>query len=153
MDPLSISASIAGLVSLLGSLIAQASKYASDLRDANKTLTDFIQDLVYLKGVLTGFEAYIKVRSDLGPERSPLVTGLSRPSGAIKDCNQAIRSMIEWSGKCERNPGQRQRKLKLSLFMRGLLTWPLTKDATDGHLRRIERLKCTFILALSDDNL
>jgi hypothetical protein len=153
MDPLSIAGSIAGLASLAGNLIAKVSKYVSDLRDANENLTDFIQELVYLKGVLTGLEAFVKVRSASGSERSTLVTGLATPNGAIEDCNRAIRSITESLEKCERNPGLKRRKLNSSLSTRGLLTWPLTKDATDGHLRRIERLKCTFILALSGDNL
>jgi hypothetical protein len=45
MDPLSIAAGIAGLVTLVAEVISKATRYSSDLRDAAIDLSDFIQEL------------------------------------------------------------------------------------------------------------
>jgi hypothetical protein len=60
---------------------------------------------------------------------------------------------METLEKCERNPGAKRRKFNSTISAVGRLKWPLTKELIEGHIRRIERLKNTFILALSTDSL
>lgn len=153
MDPLSIAASIAGLVTLVAEVISKAAKYSSDLRDATKDLSDFVQELIYLKGVLSGLEAFLRVRATIASTPSLGLDGLAAPNGAIQDCQSALDAIMETLKKCERNPGSKRRKLSHKLGTKALLIWPLTKEATERHLRRIERLKCTFTLAISAENM
>jgi hypothetical protein len=154
MDPLSISASVAGLITLAGALISKSKAYGSGVLNAPKELTEFIQELTYLKGVLSGLDAFLRLRAAATPAgRSEVATGLAGPGGAVNDCLSALESITETLEKCERNPGAKRRKLNSTMSASGRLKWPLTKESTEDHIRRIERLKNTFTLALSTDNL
>lgn len=153
MDPISLAASIADLVTLATALIQWSTKYASDLRHARKDLADFIQELTYLKGVLSGLDAFLKLRTAAAPPGDTLLHNLGLPHGAIDDCRSAMESITKSLEKCERNPGAKRRKLNAALSFKSHLTWPLTKEMTENHMRRVERLKCTFTLALSADGL
>ena len=153
MEPLSIVVSIAELAKFAGDLITKATKYGLELKETCKDFEDLIQELIYLRGTLNGVEAFLKVRSSDGSQQPVAVLdGLAAPNGAIEGCRSALDAILKSLQKCEDNPGGERRRLNSSLSTKGFLTWPFTKEVTEGHLKRVERFKCTFTLAISADN-
>ena len=154
MDPFSITAGVAGLVTLVGTLISKGKAYGSGVNSAPKELAEFIQELTYLKGVLGGLDAFLRVHVAATPVGSPeVLKGLAGQGGAVNQCRSALESIKETLEKCERNPGAKRRKFNSTMSASGRLKWPFTRESTEGHIRRIERLKNTFIVALSTDSL
>lgn len=132
MDPLSISASVAGLLALTQQLI----QGIRDIKGADKERSSIRDEVFYLSGLLFNLDGYVKsnelqkgVMSFLGGERGPLAQ--------LKKDLEYLHSKI-----C---PVAGLKKLGKSV------SWPFQKNDIEALLRRTERQKSLILLAMGND--
>lgn len=74
MDPLSVAASVAGLIRVGGQLVPALYSLGSTLKDANNDAQAAASELATMSIVLQGLQAYIVGRSCANPQRLHLIT-------------------------------------------------------------------------------
>ncbi|OMP85154.1 Sensor protein gacS [Diplodia seriata] len=142
-DPLSVAASIAGLVALADIVFVRAFKYAKEAKGANKEISALANELQSLSGVLHSLHLRI---SGLGNDeqahtatyRSDLVDSCIRLLVTVRDKLQEHKP-----GEQEQGPSRSLRKLK----------WPFSAKETKSLITDIERHKSTLTMALSADSM
>lgn len=135
MDPLSIAASVAGLLSLAGSVISTGYELVSKLKTRGDNITALVNEIAAFSGVLVG------VNSRVAAAGSNLVP-LAQPTGhtidqAIKACKKSLQDADELF-----------RSLESTNSFKLLLKGDATKYQTDELMARIEHYKSLFILYL-----
>ncbi|KAL0253403.1 hypothetical protein SLS55_010382 [Diplodia seriata] len=142
-DPLSVAASIAGLVALADIVFVRAFKYAKEAKGANQEISALANELQSLSGVLHSLHLRI---SGLGNDeqahtatyRSDLVDSCIRLLVTVRDKLQEHKP-----GEQEQGPSRSLRKLK----------WPFSAKETKSLITDIERHKSTLTMALSADSM
>jgi hypothetical protein len=74
MDPLSVAASVAGLVSLAGQLVPALYNLGSTVKEANKDAQAAATEVASMSVVLQGLQTYIIGRTRANPQRLRLIT-------------------------------------------------------------------------------
>lgn len=74
MDPLSVAASVAGLVSLAGRLVPALYNLSSAVKEANKDAQAAALEVAGMSVVLQGLQTYIIGQSQAAPQRLRLIT-------------------------------------------------------------------------------
>ena len=74
MDPLSVAASVAGLVSLAGQLVPALYNLGSAVKEANKDAQAAATEVASMSVVLQGLQTYIMGRTKANPQRLRLIT-------------------------------------------------------------------------------
>jgi hypothetical protein len=135
MDPLSISASVAGLITLTGSCLKLSRKWigpsefgTSDLKSIEKALYEF-------SGVMKTFETHLEIHED----DVARLNSLNYLKPALEQCNMALEVMKEFVGGCS--------------FIGKHMIGPKFDRKLKASLRVLDRAKELFMLALQADQL
>jgi hypothetical protein len=142
-DPLSISASVAGLLSLIIQVADGTYQYASSVRNAPSAVTALLKELQALKTVLVKLD-------DL--------THDEHNSQAVLNRDAAVVSLLDIES-CTAEIAKLQRKLGSRLDVRGRMSivqhliWPFLEDSTMQMAKKLHSYVDIFHLALSMDSL
>jgi ankyrin repeat protein len=139
MDPLSISASIAGLVTLADVVIDRTYKTIITCKNAGPDAQRLLEETTALIGTL-------KALDNLGQNDSHHLES-QLPSAQVTGCRDILLKVREKLDKANPNGQNTLVKIKRTLL------WPITKAETDKILESMERYKATFSLCLSVDLL
>lgn len=142
MDPLSLTASVAGIVQLAGAVYQGIAKYIRDVRGASREIEDLAVELRNVFGILNNLSLLISTLehdhrlsalndSHLNALRRTLYTLDLQVSRAARD--------LDGGSKPD------------AIFRR--LRWPFSKDETKDLLRDMTRHKDNISLALSADSM
>lgn len=137
MDPLSLSASIAGIAGFAETIVSKTYKYIKDAKNADKSIARFFAEVQALLWVLEGIKHTLKLMSDDNLRIEPSVRG------HIKNCLQLVKEVKDGLGDPE--------VAKQSPFKKiwRHLKWPFDKDETEDLVKRLERQKTALSLAFS----
>jgi uncharacterized protein (DUF2147 family) len=144
-DPLSITASIAGLLSLVISVTDTTFQYVTSARNASSTISALFQELQSLKAVL--------VKLDEVSHTGEAIDNLQ----ASKD-GEVVISMLDIET-CSANLTKIQGKLKARMDESGSskklqrFIWPFLEDSTVQMVKQLHRYVDIFHVALSADAL
>lgn len=154
-DPLSIAASVAGLLSLSQVFIELTCAYVTDVKSCPADLRELEKEVEGLCGVLLTLESAIKRIPDSRVLPAPSdpdgcavfqmsanLSGLAMVVKCLDDCRSIIEEVSEALKKC--NP---KTALGMQKGVRALV-WPFKKKNTQSRIDRLERHKQTFQLAL-----
>jgi len=138
-DPLSISASVAGLLSLTLSVSNACFQYLSSVRNSSASVASFYQEIGSLKSVLVRLDELTHTLST----SSQYLTSLNSLSllDGIAECRQGLEQIHE---KLDRRFGR-------NALSRGFhcLMWPFAKQETLDIVKRLYRFKSIFYLSMS----
>jgi len=138
-DPLSIAASIAGLLSLAGPILAEGYTYIVSVRDSPNALKQLLSEIAR-PGAILGQIDELARESVTALENSISEVITADTIKTASDLLKAVQSSIK---KCERIPGQSAKNLGRAIV------WPFKEREVKENLDRFERLINTFELALS----
>lgn len=139
MDPLSLAASIAGLISLTLTVTKTTTDYVSSFRHAPEESVQLAEELSALSGALDALSRFLTSKSaDLKTfsSTSTLVSSTSSCRGNLEALQDTLEDFIEASG------GRRWYKR---------LAWPLKKDDHVKAVSTIQRFTQIFHFSLSID--
>lgn len=139
MDPLSISASVAGLITLADVVIDRTYKTIITCKNAGPDAQRLLEETTALIGTL-------KALDNLGQNDSHHLES-QLPSAQVTGCRDILLKVREKLDKTNPNGQNTLVKIKRTLL------WPITKAETDKILESMERYKATFSLCLSVDLL
>lgn len=131
-DPLSVTASIAGLCGLAIQLMGLTAEYVKGVKDAPKTVEEFHQEATALQAVLDDLKSYLQKT----PPTNTFEDG-SVMRVAIKNCEKKLR---EIKGKLEKN------SISNTRVSRGLhrLTWPFEEKGCRQATESLHRYVSIF---------
>lgn len=144
MDPLSISASIAGLISLTEIAVKNGFRLIKDSTDAEDIVKKLFYELNALYGVL---QSLFNVVSVLETADTPASYSHGAQSHLITAC---LATIIKVEKILEKVAAKRNKNLQR---VKQRLRWPLNADETLGLLNEIERHKSSISLAVTVDEL
>ncbi|EEU38378.1 uncharacterized protein NECHADRAFT_77073 [Fusarium vanettenii 77-13-4] len=145
MDPLSISASIAGLVAVADLVFRHSTKYLNGARKEAEDISHEVKNLsIILHNLsLVAFELEETQSSDSTQQKSNL-----KPHH-LHDCQQLLRRLEQGLVSTQPNLGSTSRIERLQ----SRLAWPFSSSDTKEILRDVRRHKQTIKLALEADTL
>ncbi|KAJ4253821.1 hypothetical protein NW762_010216 [Fusarium torreyae] len=142
MDPLSVSASVAGLVTLADLVFRATLRYAKSVKGAPKEVQDLlneIKDLSLLLHNLSMVALGLEIQTD--PQSGP-----SPPKPYhLHECRQLLRRIEEGLPKFEGKSGLEK--------LQSRLKWPFSTSDTKEMLQAISRHKQTINIALAADSI
>jgi exopolysaccharide biosynthesis predicted pyruvyltransferase EpsI len=144
MDPLSISASIAGLIMITNSIVTNGFKYLSEFKQSDETVKNLFREVNLLFGTLHSLQ---NVASRLEREQDQGSISHITRIHHINACDNTLRkvqSQLEKVAAKKNTTTDRTRQRVL---------WPLSKAETKDLLLEVERQKTSLSLALSVDNM
>jgi hypothetical protein len=136
-DPLSISASVAGLLSLVITVADTTYQYVSTARNAPSAIAAMFAELQALKGVLIKLDDMTHKSDRQSVNSFPLVD-MERCQGDLQKIQQKLKKRLGSGGSM--NPVQR-------------LMWPFLEDNTTQMVKQLHRYVEIFHVTLSADNL
>ena len=142
MDPLSVSASIAGVVSLADTVFRRTFKYAKNVREAPKVISKLSAELGTLYGVLSSLHLVVCQLEGETFDPTTKVHYLHSCGQTLEKANSILEKYDTAS-----LPG---RSIKAITKRTG---WPFSIRETEGLLAEIERHKTTLGLALTADGM
>lgn len=137
-DPLSIAASIAGVISLADIVFIRTRKYLSSAKNADKEVKDLAQELLLLSGALHSLSRLAQAL-DADGLKDKHIDNLRMHH--IAACHATLDEVAKKLKKLEDNTTKRK------------LVWPLVSDRTKEFLVEIARHKQNIDLALTADSL
>ena len=141
-DPLSISASIAGLIALADSVFRGTFKYLKNVKDAPKEISKLSSELGLLYGVLNSLRL---VADQLGDERFDSTIRLHH----IHSCLQTLEKVKAILNKHDTTSLSDHAAQAMKRRMR----WPFSISEAKDLIMEIERHKSTLSLALTADGM
>ncbi|KAH7349169.1 hypothetical protein BKA66DRAFT_293338 [Pyrenochaeta sp. MPI-SDFR-AT-0127] len=149
-DPLSVAASIASLLAIAGKIIHQTYKYGADAKGAPKEMSSFLKELTIMTSLLTALKSLVdsqpQSQSTISSEFTTISTVCVK-HGALDFCKEILRDIHNALDSHEDTPPSAKRQ-KIHVLT-GRLRWPFKKEETEALVRRLERVKSAFTLALS----
>lgn len=139
MDPLSVTASIAGVLSLTDIVIRRLFQYVQSVREAKQEISALLRETSNLGGVLRSLEILARQF-----ETAQLQTEFQ--THHINACYSTLNRLEKLLS--NHSPSKAQNALK-SLKLK--LHWPLSKSEAEQFLEELERHKSTLSLALDAD--
>ena len=146
-DPLSIAASIAGLLSLAGPILAEGYTYIASVRDSPNALKQLLSEISRLEAVLGQID---ELASESATNNSIVQTQCARQRisevitpDTVKTASDLLKSVHASIKMCERTPGQSAKNIGRAIV------WPFKEREVKEKLDRFKRLIHTFELALS----
>ena len=131
MDGLSGFASVVAVLDLSAKLSSTCYRYYRSAKGAKEEIQSILDELSSLQLVLRRIET---LETDSSTSSSVVHEILRSPNGPLYQCGQSLNQLLIKLESCRS------------------LTWPLKSNEVESHLVAIERLKTTFILALSTDH-
>ena len=149
MDPLSVTASITGIVLTVESIVSAIYKYAKGIKEARADIRQLCSELFGLKAALE--HVRMSAQFFLEPEKSaeqPQIFSTSLlQSSQFGDMLSTAKSMLDdLLKRLTKNPGRVNSILTSTV-------WPLKQDDINKYLVRLERFKSYFVLATTTDNM
>jgi len=141
-DPLSIAASIAGLVSLTDTLFRTVIKFSREVKGAKQEITNLATEVRDLSGVL----------HNLSLLAASLENCTQETVFRLHHVNSCRQSIIDVQSKLSKEVESLERPKTGKSIARRLL-WPFTSTETKSLLSDISRHKNTMTLALAADNM
>jgi hypothetical protein len=142
-DPLSISASIAGLMTIADVVIRNGYKYIAAVKHADKAVASLINEVNLLSGILHSLR---NIAEGLEGETNSFVS--TTQVHHIESCYRTLRKISELLDKFELS------KAKGFLnHAKQRLLWPLTQSETSDLAAEVERHRATLTLALNADEM
>lgn len=144
-DPLSVAASVAGLLSLTIQLLNVAQQYTHDVGNAEEEVVAFIRELTGLSEVLKRLDAFLKTKDSIAASGTPALLAIrysceDQLKKLLKKLSEAVKLFT-------RNSSTRSKAARII----NRLKWPFGKQ---DHLETIEslhRYMLIFDFALSID--
>jgi hypothetical protein len=143
MDPLILSASVAGLVSLALEVSKMIGAYVDDVHSATGDSRDLYAELTALHQVLEKLVAFLRgdgARSGLSFKNTSVL------SSAISVCEEKIKELYKKFDKWQDAQDSKMTRLKEKL------RWPLQKEDCEKSIRFLRRFTQTFQFSLTIDN-
>lgn len=137
-DPLSIAASIAGVISLADIVFIRTRKYLSSAKNADKEVKDLAQEVLLLSGALHSLSRLAQAL-DADGLKDKHIENLRMHH--IAACHATLDEVAKKLKKLEDNATKRK------------LVWPFVSDRTKELLAEISRHKQNIDLALTADSL
>jgi len=143
MDPLSISASVAGLITITDVIVRNGYKFLRDVRQAEQSVADLIAEVNKLAGTLYSLRNVVKrFETDvISFEPASQVRHIEACFQTLQKIQVTLDNAIPSSSK------GRLEKLERKL------RWPLSASETKGLIVEVERHTSTLHLALSADGM
>lgn len=135
-DPLSIAASIAGLISLADVVFIRLVKFGRSVKNAEKEIQDLSKEINLLGGALNSLARLVRALED-----GHFDTNLRMHN--IEDCSDTLKDMEKRLQKLEKSSSLTKQKLM----------WPFTKDRVQEWLEELSQHKANINLALSANSL
>jgi len=148
MDPLSLSASIAGLISITEMIAGRSYNYIKEARGASKEVRKLLEEITDLFGVLNSLRL---VASRYEQERFHS----TMQSQHIYTCHillEKIKERLDKADPSQVNEKKSQFYQKASMLGRTLI-WPFSSTETKGLIAEVEKQKGTLSLALAADGM
>lgn len=148
MDPLSLSCNIIGVLTIASKLLSLGYSYGNSVKDFPEDIQDLVGELSSLSGILHALNATMDP-TDGGGVVSTKVdpNGMARAiTIPLEDCRRLLSDMAGELEKYQKSGSKAQKAVKR-------LYWPLKENETKVWVKKIERYKSTFSLALSADEL
>ncbi|KAL2687952.1 hypothetical protein Neosp_005522 [[Neocosmospora] mangrovei] len=140
MDPLSLSASIAGLASLSITIVDLSYKYGSGVLGAPKAQKDFLRELEAIGHPLRQLEKLVANSDPIPPQYPQASADLA---STVTECQNEMEDLRRKLEKMQSGG-----KVKAALSR---LKWPLAEDETLKAVQRLERYRSLFQNSLSVD--
>ncbi|KAI8237413.1 hypothetical protein K4K54_012823 [Colletotrichum sp. SAR 10_86] len=134
-DPLSIAASIAGLISLADVVFIRLVKFGRSFKNAEKEIQDLSKEINLLGGALSSLARLARVLQE-----GDFDTNLRMHS--IESCSETLNKINE-----------KLLKLEASSLTKQKLKWSITKDRVEEWLDKLSQHKTDIITALSANSL
>jgi len=141
MDPLSLAASIAGLASLVGTLVSRTYTYGSSVIGHSECKRDFLSELQNLRTILQQLEGFV-AQSNASTAEYPQVS--ARLSSTIKECEERIGELLQKLQDKHDRSGVKGTVRSLK--------WPFIEKDLTKTVAMLDRFRGNFQLALSVDN-
>ncbi|KAF4812999.1 Vegetative incompatibility protein HET-E-1 [Colletotrichum tropicale] len=135
-DPLSIAASIAGLISLADVVFIRLVKFGRSVKNAEKEIQDLSKEVNLLGGVLNSLVGLARALQE-----GDFDTNLRMHN--IEDCSDTLKDIDNKLQKLEASSSSTKKKL----------TWTFTKDRVQDWLDELSQHKTKINLALSANSL
>ncbi|KAM5350409.1 hypothetical protein ACJ41O_006914 [Fusarium nematophilum] len=143
MDPLSVSASIAGLVTLADLVFRATLKYAKSVKGAPKEVQDLLNEVKDLSCVLHNLSL---VAFSLETDPAPQNANANTPKPYhLHECRQLLRRLEEKLPALEAQSGRQK--------LQSHLKWPFSSSETKEILASVSRHKQTINIALAADSI
>ena len=139
MDPLSITAGVAGLITLVSQSIKLASNYTRDVVGMKEQVSTMLQALQILHTILSQLKHQLE--SSVNPDNTSLPVNNSILENTIQSCNQRVIALLE---KLSRVAGSHNTILKMR--------WPLNKRDHEETIRDIRLFAQWIQLSMTVDN-
>lgn len=139
-DPLSVAASVAGLVSLADIVVQHLVRYIREVQDAKSEVSALLREVSTLGGILKSLEVVV-AQLDSGP------VDTSSQTHVIHSCYtllERLRNLLE-----AKDPTGSRRTFAT---ITKKLFWPISKPESERLLKELERHKATLGLALEADS-
>jgi hypothetical protein len=142
MDPLSLSASIAGLIMITNSIVTNGFKYLPEFKQSDETIRSLFNEVNLLFGTLHSLQN-IATRLEHEQSSIPHTTRIHH----INACDKTLRKV---ETQLEKVAAKRN---TITDRTRQRVVWPLSKAETKSLLLEVERQKTSLNLALSVDEM
>ncbi|EWG50786.1 hypothetical protein FVEG_09916 [Fusarium verticillioides 7600] len=144
MDPLSLAASIAGLVSLGDIVFKYALRYCKSVKDAPKEVNDLLNEIKDLTLLLHNL-SMVAYGHGLQTQTNPQNPATAHKPHHLHECQQLLNQLEDGLSKFEQKSGLDK--------VQSRLKWPFTTSVTKEMLQAIGRHKQTINIALGADSL
>ena len=156
MDPLSLTASIAGLVQISGFVISRCYDYGCAVSTAPTEQRELLAEITTLSGLLLGLQSRVNSTSSDISDRTSRIAGMH---DVVRECQVILRGIADeldirnvGEDVQEKQGGRESIKRKLGIGLNRAL-WPLKRKETMELVAKLERQKATLTMALSTDTL
>lgn len=146
MDPLSLAASVAGLISISLQLTQLSYDYITSARTASQSIVALHRELVSLQHVLSSLNQNILSNPDIKDAFAAQASAvLGQPEDILKACEGKLISLKNKLAK--KNADKPFAKLK------AVLSWPFSEESTRQQIRELHRYQDIFQRVISIDLL
>jgi len=142
MDPLSLSASIAGLITMADVIVRNGFKYISEVKEADNSIRDLFCEVNLLVGTLHSLRN-IAQRFEVDDSSHTYAMRIDHVNACDKTLYKIQLQLDKISNTKDRSISRTKKRL----------LWPLSQSETRTILAEVERHKSTMSLALSVDGM
>ncbi|KAI9648079.1 hypothetical protein NHQ30_002708 [Ciborinia camelliae] len=148
MDPLSMSASISGLISILGVMVEKSYKYINTVRGYAQDVKQLVDHMTDLYGILNKLRL---VASRFDDESITSTIQLQH----INSCRTLLEKIKERLDKADPQniDNQKSEIIQKASAIRRALVWPFKASETKSLIADVDSLKSTLTLALQVDGI
>jgi hypothetical protein len=148
MDPLSLSASIAGLISITDMIAGRSYKYIKEARGASKEVKKLLEEITDLFGILNSLRLVAARYQDEAFD-------FTMQSQHVHTCHtllENIKDRLDKADPSQVDETKSQFRQKASTLGRTLI-WPFSSAETKGLIAEVVNQKSTLSLALAADGM